>query len=175
MLTSGIETGQFEKFEFANVDQLLVLRWGDKRFTYDLSEDEHFQPQNTEDKLIPAVKIFARGATAVRHIGLYRDIFYMSKGMHRATGENPFTLGKDQFFVCGDNSNNSHDSRSWYDNGTGNNGQTYRMGIVPRNYMMGKAVAVYWSQAFRPASDLPSMVPNLNNLRVISGGSEREY
>jgi hypothetical protein len=41
--------------------------------------------------------------------------------------------------------------------------------------MMGKAVMVYWSQAFRPAGKLPSMIPNLGNLKVISGGSEREY
>ncbi|MBC8379462.1 MAG: hypothetical protein H8E62_09825 [Planctomycetes bacterium] len=77
--------------------------------------------------------------------------------------------------MCGDNSNNSYDGRAWRIEGIGNNGHSYRVGIVPRDYMMGKAVMVYWSQAFQPAGNLPSMIPNLGNLKVISGGSEREY
>ncbi|MHC4772667.1 MAG: hypothetical protein ACYS8S_03635, partial [Planctomycetota bacterium] len=59
--------------------------------------------------------------------------------------------------------------------GIGNNGDSYPEGIVPREYMMGKAVMVYWSQAFRPADNLPSMIPNLGNLRAIYGSSETEY
>jgi signal peptidase I len=177
MLTGGIETGQFEKFEFANVDQLLVLRWGGKRFSYDLSKDESFQPQDADYEEPPTVRLFASGPAQIRHVELYRDIFYMGEegGSVRATQDHPFTLNPDEFFVCGDNSNNSHDCRSWGKEGFGNNGDSYPKGIVPRDYMMGKAVMVYWSQAFRPAGNLPSMIPNLCNLKVISGGSETEY
>ena len=177
MLSGGIETGRFEKFEFANVDHLLVFRWGEKRFTYDLSKDEDFQPVNGLYEKPPTVRLFASGPTQIRHIGLYRDIFYMGEELiaSRATKEIPFTLDKDQFFVCGDNSNNSLDGRFWSTPGLSNNEHPYRVGIVPRDYMMGKAVMVYWSQAFRPVDNLPSMIPNLGNLKVISGGSEREY
>jgi signal peptidase I len=177
MLTGGIEIGRFEKFEFANVDQQLVLRWGNKRFTYDLSKDESFQPVNGHYEDPPSVSIFAGGRSQIKHIGLYRDIFYMGEESlsPRATKQIPFTLSSNEFFVCGDNSNNSLDSRFWSVQGVGNNGQDYREGIVPRDYMMGKAVMIYWSQAFSPARDLPSMIPNLNNLKVIFGGSEREY
>ena len=177
MLSGGIETGRFEKFEFANVDQQLVFRWGDKRFTYDLSKDEGFQPVNGHYEKPPTVKIFASGPSQIRHFGLYRDTFYMGEESIslRATQETPFTLGSDEFFVCGDNSNNSLDARLWSTPGIGSNGHVYRVGTVPRDYMMGKAVMVYWSQAFRPAGNLPSMIPNLGNLKVISGGSETEY
>ena len=175
MLSGGIETGRFEKFEFANVDQQLVFRWGNKRFTYDLSKDESFQPVKADDEKPPTVRLFASGPAQIQHIGLYRDIFYAGKNAERATPENPFTLDPDEFFVCGDNSNNSYDGRAWRIEGIGNNGHSYRVGIVPRDYMMGKAVMVYWSQAFQPAGNLPSMIPNLGNLKVISGGSEREY
>ena len=96
-------------------------------------------------------------------------------GENRATQGNPFKLQENQFFVCGDNSNNSHDCRSWREKGTGNNGVTYPMGIVPRDFMMGKAVIVYWSQAFQLAADVPFIVPNLRNLKVIYGSSETEY
>ena len=177
MPTDVIEPGKFGKFEFANVDQQLVLRWGQKRFTYDLSRDASLVPQDAISEKPPTVRIFASGPTELRHIGLYRDIFYRGKEgpVLRATEDKPFTLEDDQFFVCGDNSNNSSDARLWSDEGIGNNGQRYRTGTVPRDYMMGKALMVYWSQAFKPAENFPPMIPNLRNLKVIYGGSEEQY
>ena len=176
-LSGGVEPGRFEKFEFANVDQLLVLHWGDRRFTYDLSTDASFQPQDAAYEKPPTVKLFAAGPSQIRHIGLFRDTFYMGNetGAIRATQEKPFVLNPDEFFVCGDNSDNSFDGRLWSDAGVGNNGHFYREGVVPRDYMMGKAVMVYWSQAFPPAENVPAMIPNLSNIKVIYGGGERAY
>lgn len=175
-LTGGIRPGVFEKFEFANVDQQLVLRWGDNRFAYDLARDPAFQTASRNDEEAPAVNLFASGPTEIRHIGLYRDIYYLGKGdAIRATVDKPFTLADDQFFVCGDNANNSSDGRLWNVEGIGNNDTAYRMGTVPREYMMGKALMVYWSQAFKPAEQMPPMLPNLGNIKVIYGGSEQLY
>jgi hypothetical protein len=93
----------------------------------------------------------------------------------RATPTQPFLLETDEFFVCGDNSPNSLDSRLWALDGLGNHGVRYRQGIVPREFMMGKAVIVYWSQAFRPRPTMAPLVPNFNAIKVIFGGSEQEY
>lgn len=177
ILIGRVTPGLFAKFEFANVDQHLVLHWGGQRFVHDLSNDETFIPQSAHYEKPPTVKLFATGPTQIRHIELYRDTFYMGEegGSLRATEDAPFTLKKDQFFVCGDNSNNSLDGRLWATEGFGNNGRTYDEGIVPRDYMMGKAVMIYWSEAFQPTADAPSMIPNLNNLNVIFGGSQTEY
>ena len=177
MLTGSFEPGVFKKFEFSNVDQQLILRWGEKRFSYDLSKDTSFVTQEAGSEKTPRVQIFASGITELSHIELYRDIFYLGKEENtpRANVDHPFTLEDDQFFVCGDNCNNSLDARVWRVEGKGNNGTKYRIGTVPRGYMMGKAVMVYWSQTFKPAGGFPPMIPNFSNLKVIYGGSEQEY
>ena len=46
----------------------------------------------------------------------------------------PRTLGADEYFVMGDNRNNSNDSRSSH------------VGAVPRNMILGKVEAVLWHQ-----------------------------
>ncbi len=43
----------------------------------------------------------------------------------------PFNVPQDQFFAMGDNRDNSQDSRFW--------------GFVPRDHIIGKALAIYWS------------------------------
>lgn len=174
---SGFEAGTFTPFEFANVDKQLVLRWGGRRITYDLTKDPDFVPPQGQESEMPAIRIFAQGQAELRHIGLYRDTYYMGREGFalRATDDKPFTLKDDQFFVCGDNSNNSLDSRLWNIQGIGNNGHRYEMGIVPRDYMMGKAMFVYWSQALKPVDRAPAVVPNLGNLKLIFGGSEEAY
>lgn len=172
-LTDGIHPGVFETFEFANVDRRLVLRWGQKRFVYDLTGEKDFEGIG-EQVTPPQVQVFGSGGVDIRNLGLYRDIYYIDTGM-RATPTQPFQLGADEFFVCGDNSPNSLDSRLWAQEGLGNNSVRYRRGTVPREFMMGKAVIVYWSQAFRPRPTMVPLVPNFNAIKVIFGGSEQEY
>jgi signal peptidase I len=43
----------------------------------------------------------------------------------------PVTVPADQYFVMGDNRDNSQDSRYW--------------GFLPRDYVKGKALMIYWS------------------------------
>jgi signal peptidase I len=83
-------------------------------------------------------------------------------------------VGKDEFFVCGDNSPNSLDCRVWASEGIGNNGTKYRIGVVPRDYLVGKAALVYWGDAFRPFENLLPIIPNVGQIRPIVGGSEKE-
>ena len=173
-LTDGIRPGVFETFEFANVDHHLVLRWGQKRFSYELVNDNDLKGID-QQVAPPQVKIFGSGSMEIRSVGLYRDIYYLNYGCVRATNQTPFELNDNEYFVCGDNSPNSLDSRLWSTEGLGNYGIPYRAGIVPHDYLMGKAVMVYWSQAFCPRPDMPPLVPNLNTIKLIFGGSEQVY
>lgn len=176
MLVPDLAQEHAARFEFANVDRQLVLRWGDKRSVYDLTKDPDFA-EPADETHSPQVRVFARTQAEIRHIALSRDIYYMGQEdfSPRATEDNPFQLKQGQFFVCGDNCNNSLDSRRWTEEGIGNNGTRYDQGIVPAEYMMGKAVMVYWSQALNPTLRMPPLVPNLNNLKIIYGGSGEEY
>jgi signal peptidase I len=139
--------------EFANVDHQLIFQFGSNKLTYDLGRRPDDAGER-ERNIPPEVNIFGSGRLTLSHIAIFRDVHYTerrsagSPGGGRAIEGNPFTLGKDEFFVLGDNSPNSEDGRWWKRAGIGNNGRFYREGIVPRDYLVGKALFVYWPGGF---------------------------
>jgi len=139
--------------EFANVDHQLTFQFGTDKLTYDLGRSAEDAGERKKE-IQPEVKIFGSGKLTLSHIAVFRDIHYIAKRSAnspeggRAIEGNPFTLGKDEFFVLGDNSPNSEDGRWWARAGIGNNGLSYRQGIVPRDYVVGKALFVYWPGGF---------------------------
>jgi signal peptidase I len=68
----------------------------------------------------------------------------------------PVTVPDDQYFAMGDNRDNSQDSRYW--------------GFLPREYIKGKALVIYWSFDSRPedyvANGPAAMVRNLASVVV---------
>ncbi|RKY23992.1 MAG: signal peptidase I [Planctomycetota bacterium] len=166
--------------KFANVDHRLIFQFGDEKLTYDLGrlpEDAGARKTNIE----PQVKIFGSGKLTLSHVAIFRDIHYLSNEFSngvvscRAGEGNPLTLGEDEFFVLGDNSPNSADGRLWSEAGKGNNGITYRKGIVPRDYLVGKALFVYWPSGFKPFSGFRfSIIPNIGRMRFIYGGTNEK-
>jgi signal peptidase I len=125
--------------KFANVDHRLIFEVGTEKLTYDLGRGpEDAGPRRTS--ISPRVQVFGSGKLMLSNVAIFRDIHYTatkfanSREIGRAIEGNPFTLGEDEFFVLGDNSPNSEDGRWWNARGIGNNGLTYREGIVPRPY-----------------------------------------
>jgi len=174
-LAKGI-AGKFNKnrgvlFEFSLVDRQLILTFGDEKLKYDLGQKiEDLSYSETTGSL---VEISGGGNVKLSHVGVYRDTQYTERTIRPRPGK-PFTLGKDEFFVCGDNSPHSHDSRMWADPGDGNNGKTYTAGVVPRDYLMGKAFYLYWGDAFKPLGTKVPIIPNFSETKVIYGGSDKE-
>ena len=95
--------------------------------------------------------------------------------------DNPITLKDDAFFVLGDNSPQSLDSRRWVQVGPtvdpaaagpvaadDPSAWQYQMGTVPRSNMIGKAMFVYWPAGHRPPvfNSLP-LIPNVGKMRLI--------
>jgi signal peptidase I len=165
-------TGRYLPFEFSCVDHMVICKLNGKQISFDLGRkaDDAGIITGTEPKL----KIFGSGQLSLKKIAVYRDIHYISGDVERAGPGEPYTLRDDQFFACGDNSNQSYDSRMWYTLGIGNNGKSYRMGVVPRDYLVGKAFFVYWANAFSPTIDSPSFIINTGQFGPIVGGSETQ-
>ncbi|MFZ0033596.1 MAG: signal peptidase I [Sedimentisphaerales bacterium] len=139
--------------EFANVDHQLIFQFGDAKLTYDFGRTAEAAGERKKE-IQPQVGIFGAGTLTLSHIAIFRDIYYTSKKSINRPDEgrviegNPFTLVEDEFFVLGDNSPNSEDGRWWAKPGIGNNGRSYREGVVPRDYLVGKALFVYWPGGF---------------------------
>ena len=171
------EVNKSIKFRFANVDHKLVLEFGDEKVIYDLGLDAN-DAGARRTGIEPEAEIFGGGTMTISHLALFRDIHYTSgirssNDPGRATEGNPLKLGPDQFFMLGDNSPRSQDGRWWETQGKGNSGKTYTKGIVPREYLVGKALFVYWPAGFKPFGQFPlAVIPNFGELRFIYGGSD---
>lgn len=161
---------------FANVDHKLVFEINDQKLAYDLGTGRDDAGQRLSD-IEPRALVFGSGNLTLSHAALYRDIHYLDtrpdsrQSVDQAGENNPFTLEKDEYFVMGDNSPDSADSRLWNIEGIGNNGNRYRTGIVPRDYLVGKAFFVYWPSGFRMGKSRLAFIPNIGQMRFIHGGT----
>jgi len=191
------------KIKFSNVDHLLTLQVGSEKFDYDLGPSANDAgPRQTA--IEPRVTIFGSGKLELSHAAIFRDIHYTSSKYGngppegRAVEGYPFPLKEDQFFMLGDNSPSSEDGRWWDQKGIANKGNdAYDAGIVPREYLVGKALFVYWPSGYefpwpygvraffaknRRNNRLMFLlneifflnwIPNVGQMRFIYGGSER--
>lgn len=162
-------------FSFANVDHQLVLTFADNKVRYDLGSSVGDAGDIRTD-ISPEIGFFGKGKLTLSHLAIFKDIHYGSNTQGRtyilqASQKNPLVLGKDEFFVCGDNSPASADGRRWKKPGTGNNGKTYTQGTVPRDYLVGKAFILHWPGP-QKAFDKFSIIPYPGNIKFIAGGSE---
>lgn len=173
--SEAVTSGSSVYFSFCNVDHQLIVKFGRERLVYDLGRGpEDAGIRRTE--LMPKASIFGAGELTVSHVKLFRDIYYYSaiddREILRGGEDKPFTLGKDEFFVLGDNSPASLDSRWWDKPGLGNNGTEYRKGVVPRDYLVGKAFVVFWPGGQRPFEKSPiNFIPYVGGMKLIVGGS----
>jgi signal peptidase I len=142
-------SGTFTPVKFANVDHRLLFAVGENELIVDLGRAPDALGPNSSEP--PRAEIFGSGKLTLAHIALFRDIYYTSEGQGsgRAVEGKPFTLNADEFFVLGDNSPNSEDGRWWPEPRVASRGrQPPRAGVVPRYYLVGKALFVYWPSGF---------------------------
>jgi signal peptidase I len=136
--------------KFANVDQRLLFEFNGNELFFDLGRAPG--ALETGSRTSPRAEIFGSGTLTLSHIALFRDVYYTGRESGRtarAIEEHPFQLHEDEFFVLGDNSPNSEDGRWWGRPDMASRGwEPPRAGVVPRYYLVGKALFVYWPSGF---------------------------
>ena len=162
------------RFRFATLDRQLVLEYGAATLVYDFADEIDASEANRQ--MVPQVEILGAGQLKLSHVALYRDIHYLSGQdtdmVLRGSPETPMHLGDDEYFACGDNSPYSADSRMWDKPGLANNGKSYPAGVVPKDYLVGKAFFVHWPGGYRLKQEPIRWIPYPDGMKIIYGGGK---
>lgn len=134
----------------------------DENTSLNLADPRFYEPTQVE-------WTFEGAPLAAHRVGLDRDVWYQpvpGRDQRATSPDSIVTLDDGQYFVLGDNSAASGDSRRWdsidpwiaraYDD---------RVGVVARELMMGKAFFVFWPSPSR-IFGLP-VIPDFGRLRFI--------
>ncbi|MBI4578745.1 MAG: hypothetical protein HY718_03530, partial [Planctomycetes bacterium] len=182
------------------IDGREVVASTDKQYAPNLAELLSRDTENRPDQTVPsAVKIGAyRLQCRLDHVELDRDVYYRSSSMPEVasppgqpTGsyrprQNVFfrwpgwgTQGRPillrdgdarEYFMLGDNSPGSKDSRLWWEIGPHlyHLGEQYQVGTVPEDQLIGQAFFVYWPGGYRRSwtADIGA-IPNFGRMRWI--------
>lgn len=176
---------------FANVDHQLQV-WMDGRLLWQSPPDAFptsaaAVKRRPYESRAPIVRIGAADLQAdLRHTAVYRDVYYRDAekiSVHNSMGQptlssytgqpgwgtrdNPMLLRHNEYFVLGDNSPQSLDSRVWWQVGEHLAGRDYRVGTVPADQMIGQAFFVYWPSGYRLLGHGLPIVPNVGRMRWI--------
>lgn len=129
----------------------------------------------------PIVRIAAAGADAtLRHVLIERDIYYRSTiGRERGYGVQgrPIQLANNQYYMLGDNSPSSQDSRYAFAPSDAQaigphlreryEHHDFQLGTVPDDQLIGPAFFVYWPGFLPIFPSGPNILPDLGRLRWI--------
>jgi signal peptidase I len=145
-----------QRLAIAHVDQLISVNVNDRRvLEYDRTAALDVRTLRERAVSGPA-RLDLVGSQArfdLRDIRVDRDVYYTfdRRNTQRAYANEPFRLGADEYFVLGDNSGFSFDSREWtaaaadirsyYD--LPRHGAAYRAGTVRGGLIVGRACFVY--------------------------------
>jgi signal peptidase I len=156
----GITPNQSIYIDFENVDYGVTLRLNGKdafqRMDYDPNvdwlKDQYFNHPRDRGRPGEAFIEADQQKCTLDHLGLWRDVYYTNRGnqLHTGMPENPVQLAQGEFFVMGDNSAISKDARYWDQPIVlPHEGLDMPEGRVPEQFMLGKAVFVYWPAGYR--------------------------
>lgn len=150
---ADLSEGSAWKLEFGHLDYRVFVRVAGRTIIQTTEESYPPDPQQarsrTRDDPLGLRIIAQQGRASLRGIRIDRDVYYSftSGKTLRASTNSEFQLRQDEYFVLGDNSPASHDSREWYrvaphlqaevDNGT------RQLGTVPADHVVGRAFFVY--------------------------------
>lgn len=124
-----LQTGQKHKIEFSQVDRIISL-WIDDKEVFSFDNDDGMVPESYP---FDTSRIHFGGNhvhATFENIKIFHDIFYTNLSPDAWGTTQSIQLGEKDYFMLGDNSRNSNDSRIWK--------------FVPEKNIVGKAFFVFW-------------------------------
>ena len=124
-----IQTGQKHKIALSNVDGIVSLSIDNKKiFVFDNDDGKvtEVRPFDTSRVRFGGTHVNA----TFENIEIFHDIYYTNLSAGTWGTTQPIQLGEKDYFMMGDNSRNSNDSRVWK--------------FVPEKNIVGKAFFVFW-------------------------------
>ena len=181
-----LQPGRQTEFSFENLDHRVslsiagqeVLATTPDQYAPDIADLRTHPASPTAPVLISAREIQA----TLSHVIVNRDVFYISdvpRGSRPldmaawGTTGNPVLLRDGEYFMLGDNSAQSKDSRLWDEVGPHlqTRWEDYQLGTVPEDQLIGRAFFVYWPSGLRtrifPPLQNVGWIPNFGRMRWI--------
>lgn len=183
--------------EFENVDYRLAMRVGDEEVLSSSSDPKspaYYAPniaalrKSTGETTASPPRIYGeRGSFEITHLAVDRDVFYYHESrvgplLHSlrwaprlgwGSPISPILLRENEYFMLGDNTAASKDSRLWDVVGPHlrARGEEFQLGTVPRDQLIGKAFFVYWPSGHRvdwlPLLNRFGLIPDVGRMRWI--------
>ncbi len=161
----AVEFGHVDYRVYLKIDGREVLTTGDAEYS------PHVADPRVEQREHPiSIRVAAQNLRLkLRHLRIDRDIHYTrSRQSKQGHAGKPFTLRGGEFFVLGDNSPNSEDSREWVLEDTGPHlPPDYRPGTVQADQIVGQAAFVYLPGLLPLDPGGRWLVPDLGRVRFI--------
>ncbi len=119
----------------------------------------------------PDVPIQLENGTRLLGVSSLQELFRRPDQWERfrLRGPRRFTIGEDHFFVLGDNSPESQDSRLWLRN-EGDPRRGVPGGVyLERNLLTGRALCVFWPHSWGGVPGIPALpgLPNFGDMRIV--------
>jgi signal peptidase I len=164
--------GQPIAVEFGHVDYRVYLKIDGREVL--TTTDAEYSPQLEMLRNPPRTYPVDLGLAAqdlrleLRRLRIDRDVYYVCRPGYaeRACAGNPFALQAREYFVLGDNSPDSHDSREWDEHGP-HLPADYRPGTVREDQIVGAAAFVYLPGLLPLDEGRRCCVPDIGRVRFV--------